>query len=71
MSQPHQPVIHGTKPCPKCKQPMEWHSVETVQASMAPYIDGQPERMHENFNSLAVEALREAWPCRNLAWRDW
>jgi hypothetical protein len=31
------------------------------------YIDGQPERVHENFNSLAVEALREAWPCWNLA----
>ncbi len=30
------------------------------------YIDGQsPERMHENFNSLAVEALRETWPCGN------
>ena len=30
------------------------------------YIDGQTGRMHENFNSLAIEALREAWPCWNL-----
>ena len=34
------------------------------------YIDGHPEKMHENFNSLAVEALREAWPCLDLAWRN-
>ena len=30
------------------------------------YIDGHPERMQESFNYLAVEALREAWPCWNL-----
>jgi Rap1a immunity proteins len=34
------------------------------------YIDGHPEKIHENFNSLAVEALREAWPCLELAWRN-
>lgn len=31
------------------------------------YIDGHPERMQENFEPLAVEALRGAWPCRDLA----
>ncbi len=30
------------------------------------YIDGQPARMQEDFNSLAVEALRATWPCWNL-----
>jgi hypothetical protein len=34
------------------------------------YIDSHPEKIHENFNSLAVEALREAWPCLDLAWRN-
>jgi hypothetical protein len=34
------------------------------------YIDGHPEKIHENFNSLAVEALRQAWPCLELAWRN-
>jgi hypothetical protein len=29
------------------------------------YIEARPQRMHENFNGLALEALREAWPCRN------
>jgi len=27
------------------------------------YIDGQPARIHEDFNSLAVEALQANWPC--------
>jgi len=28
------------------------------------YIDARPNRLHEDFRSLAVEALREAWPCQ-------
>ncbi len=28
------------------------------------YIDERPERHHEPFAFLAVEALRKAWPCR-------
>ncbi len=27
------------------------------------YIDGQPARVHEDFNPFAVEALRAHWPC--------
>ena len=27
------------------------------------YIDGQPARIHEDFNPLAIEALRASWPC--------
>jgi hypothetical protein len=27
------------------------------------YIDGQPARIHEDFNPFAVEALRAHWPC--------
>ena len=36
------PVTQSTQPktkrpsCPKCKQPMDWHSVETVQAYYGP-----------------------------------
>jgi Rap1a immunity proteins len=29
------------------------------------YIDARPARLHENFNKLAAEALRQAWPCSN------
>jgi Rap1a immunity proteins len=29
------------------------------------YIDDRPQRLHEDFRALAVEALRAAWPCKN------
>jgi hypothetical protein len=28
------------------------------------YIDQRPARMHERFETLALEALQQAWPCR-------
>jgi hypothetical protein len=28
------------------------------------YIEARPERMHEDFRSLAIEALKVAWPCQ-------
>jgi hypothetical protein len=28
------------------------------------YINERPERMHEHFELLALEALQQAWPCR-------
>ena len=28
------------------------------------YIEARPERMHEPFGKLALEALEEAWPCK-------
>jgi hypothetical protein len=28
------------------------------------YIDNNPERQHENFNGLALEALQASWPCK-------
>ena len=27
------------------------------------YVDSQPTRLHDNFDALAIEALRKAWPC--------
>jgi Rap1a immunity proteins len=27
------------------------------------YVEKHPERLHENFKHLVVDALREAWPC--------
>ena len=27
------------------------------------YIDVRPERLHEQFEPLAIEALQQAWPC--------
>jgi hypothetical protein len=28
------------------------------------YIDDRPSRLEEDFRELALEALRQAWPCR-------
>lgn len=28
------------------------------------YIEARPERMHEDFGVLAVEAMQKAWPCK-------
>jgi hypothetical protein len=28
------------------------------------YVDERPERMQEDFEKLALEALQQAWPCR-------
>ena len=36
---------------------------EIVQA-VVDYVDSQPARIQENFNSLALEAMRKTWPCR-------
>jgi len=36
------------------------HTVRVVIA----YIERRPERMHEDFRGLALEAIHEAWPCR-------
>jgi hypothetical protein len=37
---------------------------QTVRVVVA-YIERRPQRMHENFKELALEALREAWPCNS------
>jgi Rap1a immunity proteins len=29
------------------------------------YIEARPNRLHESFNRLVVEALIDAWPCRD------
>jgi len=40
--------------------------VTTVQsvAVVVKYIEARPERMHELFGVLALEALTAAWPCK-------
>jgi hypothetical protein len=30
---------------------------------VAAYIDARPTRLHEDFRVLALEALKDAWPC--------
>jgi len=44
--------------CPPSKVKLE-HIVRAVIA----YIEARPERMNENFKTLTIEAIHEAWPC--------
>ena len=30
------------------------------------YIDQHPERMHERFETLALEVLQQSWPCQKV-----
>jgi hypothetical protein len=41
-------------------------SVTAIQAAQVAlsYIDARPARWHERFHWLALEAFREAWPCK-------
>ncbi|MGE5304950.1 MAG: Rap1a/Tai family immunity protein [Alphaproteobacteria bacterium] len=39
-------------------------NMQSVQI-VVKYIDARPVRLHESFNKLAAEALRQAWPCTN------
>ena len=38
-------------------------TAQQVTSIVVQYIDGQPARIHEDFNRFAVEALRSYWPC--------
>jgi hypothetical protein len=36
---------------------------QQITSIVVQYIDGQPDRIREDFNHFAVEALRANWPC--------
>jgi len=38
-------------------------TAQQVTIIVVQYIDGQPARIREDFNRLAVEALQANWPC--------
>ena len=42
-------------------------SSQQATSVVVQYIDGQPARIHEDFNPFAVEALRANWPCSLVA----
>jgi hypothetical protein len=44
--------------CPPSKVKLE----QIVRAVIA-YIEARPERMNENFKTLVIEAIHNAWPC--------
>jgi hypothetical protein len=38
-------------------------SIVQLAKVVVAYLDQHPERLHESFNGLALEALAHAWPC--------
>ena len=44
--------------CPPANVPLD----QTVRAVIA-YIEARPKRMHENFKTVVMEAVHDAWPC--------
>jgi hypothetical protein len=36
---------------------------QAIHVTLA-YIQRRPQRMHEDFRTLTIEAMHEAWPCR-------
>jgi hypothetical protein len=46
----------------RCRPPeIAWGQLVRV---VLKYIDIRPERMHEDFRVLAIEAMKTAWPCQ-------
>jgi len=44
--------------CPPSKVSLQ----QTVRAVIT-YIEARPDRVHENFKMLVIEAIHDAWPC--------
>jgi hypothetical protein len=47
-----------------CLNPPAGSTVAQGVRVVVAYIDARPARMHEFFVTLALEALRTAWPCK-------
>ena len=46
-----------------CPPPDSTNAQQQQQQVIVLYAEKHPERLHENFKHLVVDALREAWPC--------
>jgi len=46
-----------------CAPPSGFFNTQAIKIVVV-YIDARPARLHEPFLKLAIEALRDAWPCR-------
>jgi len=47
---------------PICVPPLA--TARQVVRVVVQYIDSRPARLHEDFRSLTIEALRSEWPCK-------
>jgi hypothetical protein len=47
-----------------CAAPPDGVTEEQTVRVVVRYIEARPQRMHEEFGGLTLEALHDAWPCR-------
>jgi hypothetical protein len=55
-------MVHGLMVAPNCR-PIGV-TEKQVHHVILKYIDDRPARMHEDFRTLALEAMASAWPCK-------
>jgi hypothetical protein len=58
MMSEYPPEEKEKRSCPPAGVPLD----QTVRVVIT-YIEARPQRMHENFKTLAIEAIHDAWPC--------
>jgi Rap1a immunity proteins len=49
----------------RCAHIPEEATLEQIIQAVVRYIGARPNRLHEPFRLLALEALADAWPCRD------
>jgi Rap1a immunity proteins len=65
-------VVHGLASVGKYLSPPEWQSCVPAASDarqlarvVISYIEARPQRMHEDFRRLTLEAFHSAWPCKS------
>jgi hypothetical protein len=65
-------VVHGLASVGEYLSPPEWQSCVPAASDarqlarvVVNYIEAHPQRMHEDFRRLTLEAFHYAWPCKS------
>ncbi len=65
-------VVHGLAGVGQYLSPLEWQSCVPANSTaqqlarvVITYIEAHPQRMHEDFRRLTLEAFHYAWPCKS------
>jgi hypothetical protein len=63
-------IVHGLAGVGEYLTPPEWQSCRPAgsdarQLARVSYIEARPQRMHEDFRVLTLEAFHNAWPCKS------
>ena len=65
-------VAHGLAHTAQYFSPPEWQSCAPATSDarqllrvIVSYIEARPQRMHEDFRLLTLEAFHHAWPCKS------